>query len=90
MTLPRRSWLAIGALGFLSVFFLWPLAQVLQRGLTAPATGRVSPAALLEVLARPEIRPVLTFTLWQAVVSTLLTLAVALPAAGPPGRWSRA
>jgi thiamine transport system permease protein len=82
VTLPRRSWLAIGALGFLSVFFLWPLAQVLQRGLAAPATGRLSPGALLEVLARPEIRPVLTFTVWQAVVSTLLTLAVALPAAG--------
>jgi len=79
---PGRRWLAIGALSFLAVFFLWPLSQVLERGLAAPGTGRVSPAALLEVLTRPGIRPVLTFTLWQAVVSTLLTLAIALPAAG--------
>jgi len=38
-------------------------------------------APLLEVAADPYLRRVLWFTLWQAVASTLLTLAVGLPIA---------
>jgi thiamine transport system permease protein len=71
--------LAALPLAFVGVFFLWPVASILTRGL-APA-GTVDLAAPLAVLSRPDTLSVAWFTLWQAVVSTLLTLAVGLPGA---------
>jgi thiamine transport system permease protein len=78
----RRSLtLALAALplAFLGVFFVWPVASILVRGL-AP-NGALDLAVPLQVLARPATRDVAWFTLWQAVVSTLLTLAIGLPGA---------
>lgn len=72
--------LAVG--GFMALFFVWPIAGVIARGL-----GGASPAALLgDVLGSESHRSVIWFTVWQAAVSTVLTVAVALPAAGAVAR----
>ncbi len=79
-----RGWraLAIGIpLVFLGFFFLYPLATIVERGLRGDGD------APLDVLADPTTRDVVWFTVWQALASTLLTLAVALPAAYVLGRY---
>lgn len=62
--------LAIAPVVFLGYLFVWPVSRILTiSGLSGFA----------EILADPRIRSSLTFTLWQAVVSTVATLLVALP-----------
>ena len=76
-TLPA---LAVGA--FMALFFVWPIAGVVFRGLDG-----ADPTELVgDVLGSPSHRSVIWFTLWQAAVSTALTVAVALPAAGAIAR----
>ena len=71
---------AVGA--FMVLFFAWPIAAVIARGL-----GRSGAASLLgEVLGSQSHRSVIWFTFWQAAASTALTLAAALPAAGAMAR----
>lgn len=65
--------------GFFAVFFGYPVAAIVARGLFED--GRWHPARAMEVLAAPDTASVVWFTLWQAVASTVLTLAVALPGA---------
>ncbi len=64
---------------FLGAFFLYPLVRILLVGL-APG-GRFTAAPFLRVLTDPRLRRVAWFTLWQASVSTGLTLLVGIPAA---------
>ena len=71
--------LAALPLAFVGLFFVFPVASILVRGL-AP-DGLLDLAVPIAVLTRPETREVLWFTFWQAAVSTLLTLAVGLPGA---------
>ena len=72
--------LAVG--GFMALFFVWPIGGVIARGL-----GGTGPAAVLgEVLGSGSHRSVIWFTVWQAAVSTVLTVVVALPAAGAVAR----
>ena len=71
-------------LAFLALFFVYPLASILERGLT---TGG-SLASPLDVLTDPLTRDVVWFTVWQALASTALTFAVGLPAAYVLGRYS--
>lgn len=68
-------WLAVAAVpaAFLAVFFAWPVAAIVGRGLSG--------GALVEVVADPTLRAVAWFTLWQAAASTVLTLALGLPGA---------
>jgi thiamine transport system permease protein len=73
----RGAALAAGPLAFLAAFFAYPLILVLVRGLGVD-TSPLAP--LRDVLIDPYLRGVARFTLWQAVLSTLLTLAVGLPA----------
>lgn len=61
------------------LFFVFPVASILLRGL-APE-GRLDLPAMVGVLGRPFVLEVLWFTLWQAVLSTVLTVLVALPGA---------
>ncbi|MDQ0751603.1 thiamine transport system permease protein [Streptomyces africanus] len=64
---------------FFAVFFAYPVAAIVARGLKVDGVwqfGRIG-----EVLAQSDVRHVLWFTTWQAVVSTALTLLVALPGA---------
>jgi thiamine transport system permease protein len=76
---PLTLALAALPLAFVGLFFVLPVASILLRGL-AP-NGALDLAVPLAVLTRPETRDILWFTLWQAVVSTLLTLAIGLPGA---------
>lgn len=64
---------------FFGVFFAWPVAAIVARGLKADGAwqfGRIT-----DVLAQSDIRHVLWFTTWQALASTVLTLLIALPGA---------
>lgn len=64
---------------FFALFFAYPVAAIIGRGLRDGGAWQLGPAA--EVLSDPGIRKVLWFTLWQAAASTALTLALALPGA---------
>jgi thiamine transport system permease protein len=64
---------------FLGVFFAWPVAAIMGRGLLSG--GGVDLSSVGDVLGDPSLRSVAWFTLWQATVSTLVTLAVGLPGA---------
>ena len=69
----RRGWrIATVAVpvAFLALFFAFPLAAILERGLTS-AGGPTLPAGTVGLL---------WFTIWQAAASTALTLAAGLPA----------
>ncbi|HUF38953.1 MAG TPA: iron ABC transporter permease [Anaerolineales bacterium] len=60
-------------LGFLALFYFYPLAGILGLGLAEGlAGGFMLSSGMLEVLR---------FTLWQALLSTALTLALGLPGA---------
>ncbi|MGI8479316.1 MAG: ABC transporter permease, partial [Gaiellaceae bacterium] len=67
-------------LAFLALFFVYPLVSILERGLGAGGD--------LAVLTDSLTREVLWFSLWQAVASTALTIAVALPASYVLGRYA--
>lgn len=60
---------------FLLLFFGYPLAAIVGRSFAAGADG------LVTVLHEPYYRALVWFTTWQAALSTVLTLATALPAA---------
>ncbi|MBA0051834.1 iron ABC transporter permease [Streptomyces sp. AJS327] len=64
---------------FFAVFFAYPVAAIVGRGLRDGGRWRFDRAG--EVLGDPEVLGVLWFTCWQAAASTALTLALALPAA---------
>jgi thiamine transport system permease protein len=70
-------------LAFLALFFVYPLVSIAERGLTAE-DGR----SALDVLGDPLTEDVVWFTVWQALASTVLTFAVALPAAFVIGRYA--
>ncbi|TSB26128.1 iron ABC transporter permease [Streptomyces benahoarensis] len=64
---------------FFALFFAYPVAAIVGRGLTDG--GHWQFGRLTAVLGDPDILHVLGFTLWQAAASTGLTLLVALPGA---------
>ena len=61
------------------MFFVYPVGSIIGRGLRSDEGWQFG--ALGEVFTDPGLRRVVWFTLWQAVVSTVLTVAVGLPAA---------
>ncbi|RAJ63504.1 thiamine transport system permease protein [Streptomyces sp. Amel2xB2] len=65
---------------FFGVFFAYPVAAIVARGLRTDA-GRWHFGRLADVLAATDTAHVLWFTVWQAAASTALTLALGLPAA---------
>lgn len=64
---------------FFAVFFGYPVATIIGRGLRVDGTWQLSRA--VEVISSPETVQVVWFTVWQAAASTALTLAIALPGA---------
>jgi thiamine transport system permease protein len=83
---PLRSarWRALAyavPLAFLAFFFLYPLGAISERGLRGEGDSS------LDVLSDASTREVVWFTIWQAVASTLLTIAIALPASYVLGRY---
>jgi thiamine transport system permease protein len=75
----RRLLLWVAPLLFLALFYFYPLGGILQASF---ARSQGSPAAaFLQALTSTTLRNVLWFTLWQATLSTALTLLVGLPGA---------
>jgi thiamine transport system permease protein len=70
-------------LAFLTLFFAFPLAAIIERGLRSGEGG-----SAVDVLTDPLTRDVLWFTVWQALASTVLTVAVAVPACYVLGTFS--
>ena len=66
-------------LGFISIFFVYPVASIIWRGLTPD--NSFSLQALGDVFTNSDLRRVAWFTLWQAAASTVMTVLVALPGA---------
>jgi thiamine transport system permease protein len=75
----RRLLLWVAPLLFLALFYFYPLGGILQASF-ARSQGNPA-AAFLQALGSPTLRNVLWFTLWQATLSTALTLLVGLPGA---------
>jgi thiamine transport system permease protein len=69
-------------LAFLALFFLFPLATIVERGLRS-TDGQ----SALDLLTDPITRDVLWFTVWQAAASTVLTVLAAAPASYVLGRY---
>ena len=78
LTLLKYSLLLLPLL-FLALFYFYPLAAIF--GLSFAPDGRLQPDNLSQLITRPLFRQTLWFTVWQAAVSTLLTLLLALPGA---------
>jgi thiamine transport system permease protein len=64
---------------FLAVFFVYPVGSILSLGVRSEGVWRWR--EVMEVVTDPATRSVVWFTLWQASVSTLLTVVVAVPGA---------
>jgi len=77
----RAAALACAAvpIAFVAVFFVYPVGAILDRGLR-PA-GHLDLGPLRDVFTDDTTRGVVWFTVWQAALSTVLTLLVALPGA---------
>ena len=75
--MPEVMWLV--PLAFLAVFYFFPLSSILQVSFARSEAGWL--AALSDTLASPVTQRVLGFTIWQALLSTLLTLVIGLPGA---------
>lgn len=63
-------------LAFLAYFFFYPLARILQVSFRSAGEGDIS-----RVFSGTYLWQILWFTVWQAAVSTLLTLLAGLPLA---------
>jgi len=73
--------LAVAAipLAFISIFFLYPVGSIVWRGLAPDGTIDIGP--IKRVVTDPDLRQIAWFTLWQAAVSTVATLLIAMPGA---------
>jgi thiamine transport system permease protein len=80
-TRSRAAGFAVAAIpiAFVAVFFVYPVASILGRGL-AP-DGALDFGPLGDVFTDDSVRGVVWFTIWQAALSTVITLAVGLPGA---------
>ena len=74
--IPLFFWLL--PLAFLAVFYFYPLGSILALSFSR---GESWLQPFVDVLGNRGLRGVLGFTFWQAALSTLVTLAVGLPAA---------
>jgi len=70
---------ALVPLGFLAYFFVYPVLSILASAFFPP--GGFGLDAFRELAARRSLLGVAWFTVWQAVVSTLVTVAVGIPGA---------
>jgi thiamine transport system permease protein len=79
--LPRAVRIAVFVvpLAFLVVFFAYPVLAIVGRGLAPDWSVDLDP--LRQVATDSALRHIAWFTVWQATLSTVLTLAVGLPGA---------
>ena len=76
-----KKWAVAIPAAFLGYFFFYPLVTVLWTSLSGADTS------IGDVLGNAGLRSVAWFTFWQAGLSTILTLAAALPAAYVVARY---
>ena len=76
---PVRIALVVVPVGFLAVFFAYPVLAIVGRGLVPQWSVDLDP--LGDVVTDAALRHIAWFTIWQATLSTVLTLAVGLPGA---------
>ncbi|EKD40060.1 MAG: hypothetical protein ACD_75C00189G0001, partial [uncultured bacterium] len=77
---PLLRWLLFSLpLIFLALFYFYPLVRI--GLLSFLPDGTWNPARLSRLVSSPVYGRILWFTLWQAALSTVLTLALALPGA---------
>jgi thiamine transport system permease protein len=86
LTALGRAAFVVAPVAFLGAFFVYPVVAILGRGIVP--RGHPDFAAVGDVLTDAGLRRVAWFTLWQAVLSTALTLAVGLPAAFVVARFT--
>src|SRR5215207_9825429 len=79
MTRTARVGVVAVPLAFLAVFFAYPVIAIVGRGLAPHWSVDLDP--LGEVVTDAALRHIAWFTVWQATLSTVLTLAVGLPGA---------
>jgi thiamine transport system permease protein len=84
MILNRHRWvififLWFPPLVFLLLFYFYPLGSILKISLERSQLGLFSP--FVDAFRSPVTWRVLSFTLWQALLSTILTLCLGLPGA---------
>lgn len=72
--------LLAGPAFFLLLFFYYPLGSVLVGGLT-DQSGRISLTVISALLRDPYYLKIIGFTVWQAILSTLLSVLLGLPGA---------
>ena len=84
MTRLARTLLLLPLL-FLALFYFWPLLAIMQAGI---APGGAPDLQRLQQIFSPWHLNTLVFTCVQALLSTLLTIGLALPAAWVCVRWS--
>jgi thiamine transport system permease protein len=66
-------------IAFLAVFYFYPLGSILLYSFSRESTGAL--VALVEAFSSSIVWEVLGFTIWQAALSTVLTLIIGLPGA---------
>ncbi len=64
---------------FLAIFYFYPLGSILKLSLARSEAGALAP--FVEAITSPSVHRVLGFTIWQAFLSTILTLLLGLPGA---------
>src|SRR4051794_25816194 len=81
VTRSRAAILACAAVpvAFVAVFFVYPVVAIVDRGMRPH--GQLDLGPLRDVFTDETTRGVVWFTVWQAAVSTVLTVLVALPGA---------
>jgi thiamine transport system permease protein len=66
-------------IAFVAVFFAWPVASIVGRGLFPD--GVLDLGGILEVLGRPRTQRIIGFTLGLAAAATAITLVLGMPVA---------
>ncbi len=74
-----RIWLVLPPLLFLGIFYFYPLLSIFF--LSFMPEGAFDATKLTKLVSTSYYAGVLWFTIWQAAISTLLTVMVALPGA---------
>lgn len=66
-------------IAFLAVFFFYPLGTIFMRSFRPDGIWNLS--GFVRIATSPYYRETIIFTVWQAFLSTIITMALALPAA---------
>jgi thiamine transport system permease protein len=69
----------IAPIAFLGLFYFYPLGNILYVSLSRSESGQAAP--FIEAITSSSIRGILWFTIWQAALSTIITLLIGLPGA---------